>query len=159
MLTVFKQTPEHSVSLRIIFFPCYIFPWVLRNRKKKGNLQNYWNIWSFWEMDEMFLNFKCIHDCWKCCETIMFLYSFSSFTFIHQYVCCTHSSGKLRLKKSHRTQIAKLIAKILELLNTSIIILCEWTVQWLTTQALDWTAWIKMSMGMLLISVSQCTHR
>ena len=93
-LLVFSHRAPNTVSTRIIslLWSC-IFPWLLRGRGKKRVDSRIFEIslCSLWEMDEIFLNLKCIPDHWRCCETAMFLHSFSSFTSIHQCVCCTHS--------------------------------------------------------------------
>lgn len=70
---------------------------------------------SFREMDETCLSFKPIHDRWRCSETVMFLYSFSSFSSIHQH-CVLYTqltnSGQMSCEDSQRTQVAKPQQKI-----------------------------------------------
>lgn len=93
------------------------------------------SICSFWEMEEIFLSFKPIHDHWRCCGTVIILYSF--LFFIHPSVRVLYtqltSSGKLsELWEFTEKMSSKATAETLGLLNTPIIIGSDGRVQQLT---------------------------
>lgn len=150
MLTVFKQSFSKSLRIISFIFSLLYFSLSSEGQKKKGSLQNSWNIYltllrNGWNVSK-FQMYSWLLKVWNSNVFVQFFHLL--YLFINMYVVLTaQGSWNWRSHIEHEWQSH---SRNTELPNALVIILCEWTVQRLTTQALDWTAWIKMTMGMLL---------